>query len=603
MSDFINSIGLTVSGVIIYIFLLFMIFLRKKSNTIDQRVFRYLLLGTGIISACDLVFDYLCCFHPELTTLNFIVQEIYGYMWFFQENLLLTLIIAIAIKYNPNLNKYLENKKLKNIYYSFVAFFPIIFLLLFDVYPMGGNGVRYSLTGPLIDVVYVYTTVITIVQFTILYKNRKYIKNINFIPNIVLFAIYLFISILTVIYDLDIEPGMLFFSAIDFIFYLTLENQELEELTQYEELKNDALIANKEKTDFLINMSHEIRTPMSTILGYSQLISNDKDITNDEFKSDVKNISIATNELLDLINNILDISKLESNKIEIKNENYLLENILFEVNSLVPSKIQNNNLNFSIDINENIPKEYFGDSKIIFKIISNILLDIISDINNCEINLNVNGDLIDANIFEFNFLITSNAKLENNLDKDENSLYLNVAKRLLNLINGSIIFDDVSSKYNIKIKQKIVNKEKISNIFSEENILRRNEIFDFNGKKVLIISKNNSNTRMFMQSLQKFKLDLFTCEDALNSKNAVIETKYDLIFVNYLYNDIEATKILELLNSSGLQLPPIIAFSDSPYEENAKKYNDLGFSDYIKLPVKLYKLNRILDMNIKKGGE
>jgi signal transduction histidine kinase len=115
-----------------------------------------------------------------------------------------------------------------------------------------------------------------------------------------------------------------------------------------EKSKEEAELADKAKTEFLSNMSHEIRTPLNTIMGFSESLLNEKSLTEDVVKRDTKSIHDASISLLDLINNILDISRIESGKESVEEKNYMLQNLVFEINSVISSKINKELLEFEI---------------------------------------------------------------------------------------------------------------------------------------------------------------------------------------------------------------------------------------------------------------
>ena len=158
---------------------------------------------------------------------------------------------------------------------------------------------------------------------------------------------------------------------------------------------------------------------MNTVLGYSQALLEERKLTEEKVKTDAKDIKEASTNLLELINNILDISRIESGKEEIEAKDYKIEELLREVNSLITSKIKQDEVDFKINVDSNIPISYKGDADKIYKIIVNILLNAIDNTKFGNVSLDVGGAYV-GSVFKLSLIVanTGHVMSEEEFKKD-----------------------------------------------------------------------------------------------------------------------------------------------------------------------------------------
>ena len=256
--------------------------------------------------------------------------------------------------------------------------------------------------------------------------------------------------------------------------FFTTESQDTKLLKDAEESRESAEAANKAKSNFLASISHAIRTPMNTVLGFSQSLLEERNLTEDKVKRDAQDIKEASTNLLELINNILDISRIESGKEEVEVKDYKIEELLREINSLIISRISRDQLDFKINVDSNIPISYKGDSDKIYKIIVNVLLNAIQNTNYGNVSLDVGGAYV-GSVFKLSLIVSNSGHLmsEEDFNKDfdefseegnsqgtnKEKLGLIVAKRLIDLMGGTIDFKNETGKgtrYLISLDQEVV---------------------------------------------------------------------------------------------------------------------------------------------------
>ena len=494
-------------------------------------------------------------------------------------------------------------------------------ILVFNLpvqYTTGANNGPYVIVGPLLFFtvgVNVFTNVVALLILAI-FKNR--IKNIYLTPVVFIMISNIVMSVGALATNVFLNDKIAFYAITVILLYLTIESQDNKLISEYNKSREEAIIANKAKNEFLINMSHEIRTPMNTILGFGQSLLADQTLTEEVARRDIKNISEASETLMDLINNILDIYKLECEEVTLNEDNDLLESIILKLNSLITSKINKEELRFTIDINNEIPKEYHGDAYKIFKVASYILLNAIEYTNYGEVKLTIDGKVLENNEFELLLLVSNTGhamtdeifkrgfedfvKIENASQNNVDTIKLGliIAKQLIAMLGGTIEFVNrkgEGTKYYVRIRQKIVNAEKIGNVFESRDghVSSSRDLRNCSGLKVLIVDDSDINLKLASRYLQQFN---FTVSTALSGKECLELSKtndYDIMFIDHMMPDMDGVETVKALIASGRKVPPIVALTANSYEGIREEFKQKGFTDYLQKPINFKELSKIIN--------
>ena len=415
----------------------------------------------------------------------------------------------------------------------------------------------------------------------------------------------------------DISVYVICCSLQVFFLYFIIENPDIHLAREIEGLKADIDKSNKSKTDFLSNMSHEIRTPMNAIIGFSDSLLNSPKFDENTARNDIQSIATAGTNLVDIINNILDISKIESGNDTLDNKEFSIAKIVKELGSIIESRIGNNPVKLYIELDEQIPSKVYGDSTKIYQILLNITNNAVKYTEVGKIKLSIvpektGNDVVLLHIKisdtgygikkeDFDKIFEKFSRLDSAVSKEieGTGLGLVITKKFVDLMGGKIWFTsefEVGTTFYVDLPLKVIDPTPIGSVTQDTSVQRVRNFLDCSDFTALVVDDSRLNLKVAERLLKKYN---FNVDVAQSGKDCIYKYKYgnhyDIIFLDHMMPEmdgIETVRILRRLDD--YETPPIIALTANAMNGMEEKYLSEGFDYYLPMPINTQELDKII---------
>ena len=427
---------------------------------------------------------------------------------------------------------------------------------------------------------------------------------------------------------------MVFTVAVIFIVYFgqrAAENSKLREAQKVAERSNAA------KSEFLANMSHEIRTPINAVMGMNEIILRESSQARDQLPqnsdtvrrifADISDyagvISTAGKNLLAIINDILDISRIEAGKMEIRESEYRLSSVLNDVCNLIRFRAQTRNLSFIVDVSDSLPDRLYGDGLRVRQILLNILNNAVKYTVRGSVTLAISGNAKGSGLLDLSLSVrdTGVGIREEDLKKlfekfervgqaeasgvEGTGLGLAIVKNLLNMMGGRIEVQSVygeGSVFTAVIPQKVVSGEPIGNFRerfegSAEDTSLSTDPFRAPEAHILIVDDTRMNLTVAEGLLKNTQIRTDTVLSGAEALHKTRSVLYDLILMDQRMPEMDGTEALRLIRAQedGLnRRTPVICLTADAVTGARERYIAEGFTDYLSKPINSQALRRIL---------
>lgn len=488
-----------------------------------------------------------------------------------------------------------------------VSLLGILFLPIIYIETPKGN---YSY-GIVAYILYIAVAIYLLKVFILLcrYWKRIHVKKKTVIG--ITMTAELFVLIYQAIHPLALISGI-GVMLVNMAFYLLMENPDILLVQQIEKEKRKADEANAAKSSFLSHMSHEIRTPMNAIVGMTEiLLRTDMSKEQREYLNNIKSSGTA---LVSIINDILDISKIEAGKMELVEDVYELHSVLSDIYMIIQNRIGEKSIELIYDIDENLPHRLYGDDVRIRQIIINLLNNAVKFTEKGHITLKISaesrseeelwikvsvsdtGQGIKEEDIQRLFNAFEQVDTKANKGKEGTGLGLSISSELIRMMGGKL---EVRSEYGVgsEFFFTICQKQVSGKFERQEETDLESMNFTAPGARVLVVDDNEMNLKVAVGLLAPLQMQMDVADSGQKALDMIQQKKYHMVFMDHMMpimDGVEATLRLREMEGDYYRELPVIALTANAMKEAEKLFNEGGMNGFVAKPIDMRQICAVI---------
>lgn len=536
------NLYLPVTAFLLSFVLLVIYFSKKRVHLFENSI--YILMIFSILMDSALVsllfYNYYTNYNVSLVSLLNKLDYVFLIIW---SSSLMLYIFVITYKERKRFKRLL-----KKVSTSVIVLDIIMFVVVFNskIDLIIKDSIHQTAQGEAVILLIIFCLFYILVSLLIVLFNLKKI-NIKHLPVFVIIFTAILIAIL-----FSVNPYLIIISiglTIDnFIMYFTIENPDIKLINELELAKDNLENANLVKSEFLRSMSHEIRTPMNQIIGCASVIEMEDNLS-EESKDVLNDLVNSTNSLLDVCNEIINVSQIESGNVDILISGYNPKEVIEDIINLNKKRLTNKDLEIVSNYSE-LPDVVYGDKDKVKQIVSNLLSNAIKYTDKGKIEVSVSSsvkkDKCDIEIVvkdtgegiseeNIDLIFNKFGKLEKNSDTLGLGLGLFITKNLVNILGGNIC---VTSE---------LGKGSEFKVFLHESLVDTSTKLDLSSVNIMIIHSSNMIRAFLKNSIMKYEIKV---NDFSNGVEAIKELKrvdYDVVIIDKYISDVKLEELVRTI--------------------------------------------------------